>query len=219
MKEEINLNQYTQNFNETLIRTISPILKEEIKRFEGEPFDGEMLFPETINTVFSTVLLIYNEACNCFFDNYYNGSAALCRAAIDSGLYVASTRELTSKRGFNFNVGHLLNSKGKINDVNWTMIKEGCLESGILNEKELKSINLEIREKGNLALHFIEKQDQLIAASLQENNKFINAKLPDMRKMFELEQKELAKQVLDKTGYYLIEVFKSYFRKYSNVFN
>ena len=207
--------KYEEKFREDLVKTISPVIEEEIKYFQGEPFDGEMLVPQAITTVFSTEFLLYDEAIRCFFDGHLNASAALCRSTIDSTLYIASTRIPTNKTSYDYDVAHMLDSKGDIKDVNWGFIKSKCLEIGILAEKDLDVINRNIRERGNMTLHFIQIQDQLIAGSVIENTEY-KEKLPSMRKMFEKGQDEIAREVLDETGKYLIKVLIGYFAKYSD---
>src|SRR2546422_321877 len=98
--------------------------------------------------------------------NAIQGSAMLCRAAIDGACLMSLVYSKSERAANEWLIHFPLGLDGKMRDVPWSELRGGMRESGIFSPAELREID-QIREHGNAAAHLIAKHLKWIHTTIR----------------------------------------------------
>ncbi|MEM0136197.1 MAG: hypothetical protein QXU18_13405, partial [Thermoplasmatales archaeon] len=129
-------------------------------------FDDFLKSMENLGVPFNdTSLYLMSEVVSSYENGIYDGTAVLCRAAIDSAIYLAciykkvpsSLGDLTFERKLP-KAFCKKNTEQEVGNLNWGHLTKEALSEGLASKDELDKIDKEVRDLGNFAAHLGRRQ-------------------------------------------------------------
>ena len=139
---------------------------------------NEIGFPEKMSNVlwdqmvFNSAIHLYAEALSCFHNNIFESSMIMCRNAIDSTFYLASTILRTEDPlKFHSSEKSAMFSKNK---WYWEEIKKNAIILDLLKESDIEFVE-KIRDAGNFSAHLVIRQDESYRLLPKKNEQINNS--------------------------------------------